>query len=1333
MRNLIPFLIAEEYIKGNTSGNFNAYSMFVDTSGFTAMTEKLMKGGIEGAEIIAKTINNIFTPALEVVYQNNGFITHFAGDAFSAVFPENTSQLIEVLSSAYANLEIFKENKNLQTKFGAFSISVKIGLSFGEVIWGIVNNDMQNTYYFKSTAIDNAAISEKNCNSNEIVFDSFIKNKLKKLSGIHYKKKTDAHYIITSLKELKFSDGILNVISKDIQSKFYPSLILEKKESGEFREVISCFISLEETDKLNSLISSILTLTYDYGGYFNRLSYGDKGAFILVFFGAPVKLEKEFIRACKFVLSVIELGNSFLKIGMTSGKVFAGFVGSSNRAEYTAQGSKVNLAARFMTRAEQGEILIDKDIYKLIDSSFKAEFKYSEKFKGFDEPIPVYKLIKENIKLEKRQHKGEMVGREIELQQIIKLIEEIRTGSSGGLLYIDGLPGMGKSILIEEVKNKIEHENYSWFDLQCDEVLRKSFNPVIFFLNNYFSQENKRDIKKNIFEDKLKKLIIKTDDPHIKTELIRTKSVIGALINLYWDNSLYENLNPKERYFNSLQALKYIILAESHHKPVILNFEDGHSIDNDSLKFLEVLTKHIINYPIIIISTCRFYDDGSIFSFNLTAEKEKNMPVNRIKLDYFDKNGTSFLIKKLLSTENINEKLSNLIFSESEGNPFYIEQIINYLTENNYIDDTYNLTVESIKIPSSINSIIIARIDRLKNELKDIVKAASILGREFQINILSQMLQNRELDSLLKQGETEKIWSSITKIKYIFKHTLIREAVYQMQLKDRLRKFHKIAAEVIENLYKKELENYYFDLAEHYSISGIEDKTILYLEKAGAFAEKNYLNEKALMYYERLAQHYKWIAKLTESGYKNNIVKIKQYLEVLNKIINLKSILGKWDSAKKELKIIKKCSELLNDNEIICGYYNTHGQLLSDSGNITKAKEYLDRALEIAEELGNDNLKVPIINNIGTCFYLIQDLDKAETYYREVLKYSTKIGNKLKIGQTIANLGIIYQYKRNYDRAEEYYSKALEIFKEVADKRIISITYGNLGNIFFNKNKYIKAIEYYMKNYRFRKKTGDASGCCSACINIGNTYKKMGKYQLAKKWLEKGIYFGEEIGDIKHLALAYGYMELLFKFLGEYDRALLFLKKSEIISSKMQNQTWLAIVRIERAEINLFINNLVVAYKSINIAISAITNANDLFYLSNALLIKAKILIKLDLLSQADKYAIKAYELSKKVNNSKVEIQSEVIIEKIKYNISNQNKTKTSAIEKIIIILNSVEEPEQQAYINFEIFQLLSTGDLENKFDKELYKKQAVDLYKDLINTHRRKDYIDSLEELNKY
>ncbi len=137
--------------------------------------------------------------------------------------------------------------------------------------------------------------------------------------------------------------------------------------------------------------------------------------------------------------------------------------------------------------------------------------------------------------------------------------------------------------------------------------------------------------------------------------------------------------------------------------------------------------------------------------------------------------------------------------------------------------------------------------------------------------------------------------------------------------------------------------------------------------------------------------------------------------------------------------------------------------------------------------------------------------------------------------------------------------------------------------------------------------------------------------------------------------------------------------------------------------------------------------------MSNAFLIKAKILIKLGLLSQADKYTRKAYLLSKKVNNSEVKIQSEVIIQKIKYNISDQKKVKTAAIEKIIKILNSVEEPEQQADINYEIFQLLKTNDLGNKFDIDLYKKQAADLYKDLIKIHKRKDYIDSLEELNNY
>lgn len=135
--------------------------MFVDTSGFTRMTQELMKNGQEGAELIAQAINEIFTPAVQIVYENYGFITHFAGDAFNAVFPGKVNCLSELFISAWKNQQSFAKIEHFRTKFGDYLISVKIGLGYGDINWKIIGQDNHYAYYYAGSAINQASESEK--------------------------------------------------------------------------------------------------------------------------------------------------------------------------------------------------------------------------------------------------------------------------------------------------------------------------------------------------------------------------------------------------------------------------------------------------------------------------------------------------------------------------------------------------------------------------------------------------------------------------------------------------------------------------------------------------------------------------------------------------------------------------------------------------------------------------------------------------------------------------------------------------------------------------------------------------------------------------------------------------------------------------------------------------------------------------------------------------------------------------------------------------------------------------------------------------------------------
>ena len=206
MNNLIPNFIIEQHKLKKEKGSFPAFTMFVDISGFTKLTETLMKHGKEGAEILTDVLNNLFNPMVENIYENQGMISTFAGDAFTGIFggtltaevsPEGyfgnktptrdaekgkkskENLLDSIIQSALFVNELFVKNKIVSTKFGNFEMGVKVGLSYGKVNWGILGEKGKHTYYFRGDAIDGCAKSEQNANKSDIVIDKSFFNKFK--------------------------------------------------------------------------------------------------------------------------------------------------------------------------------------------------------------------------------------------------------------------------------------------------------------------------------------------------------------------------------------------------------------------------------------------------------------------------------------------------------------------------------------------------------------------------------------------------------------------------------------------------------------------------------------------------------------------------------------------------------------------------------------------------------------------------------------------------------------------------------------------------------------------------------------------------------------------------------------------------------------------------------------------------------------------------------------------------------------------------------------------------------------------------------------------------
>lgn len=494
MSNLIPSFIIDKCQNDLFSGTFDASTMFIDISGFTPMTQELMKNGKEGAEILNDILTEVFTPVIDIVYEYGGFISSFEGDAFTAIFsPASPKQgKSHSVYAAEKIISLFKKLGHQETKFGAFSLTVKIGLSNGEVEWGIVGSDEHSTWYFRGEGIDGAVRAEKRCGKNEIFTDDFLRSSASPKPGIEYRLpgldpgSSGGNEKLDSIREA--TPHLFPPSVEGGRSKFFPESVLNFTGKGEFRDVCCAFVSFKELSnetELSTFAAKLLTETYNFGGYFEGLNFGDKGGNCLVIFGAPTAYENNIERAVDFV-NAIRSDYPDIRAGVTFGTVFAGLKGSKRRTIYGVIGDVVNLSARFMMKADWGEVWLDKSVQNHIKTLYKTKANKPISFKGFHGFMVNYALQE---KQEKRVSffAGDLVGRKRELIRLSRFLRPIRNGKFGVIVTVYGEPGVGKSRLIYELMRK---EGIRTFTMQCDSILKKSLNPFAYFLNEYFIQSN---------------------------------------------------------------------------------------------------------------------------------------------------------------------------------------------------------------------------------------------------------------------------------------------------------------------------------------------------------------------------------------------------------------------------------------------------------------------------------------------------------------------------------------------------------------------------------------------------------------------------------------------------------------------------------------------------------------------------------------------------------------------------------------------------------------------------------------------------------------------------
>lgn len=1165
MHQLVPHFILENYAAGIDSGNFSAAGLFVDITGFSTLTDSLMAYGQHGAEVLADVMCSAFEPLIRTVYERGGFIGVFAGDAFTALFPLDGDQQAAAWNALAAAQDIqdsIRDRESALTPYGELKLSARVGLALGEVNWGIISaqDGGRGAYYFQGNAIEACAEAEHHAKSGEILLD---KNTKVLLNVLIETEEVDSFYRISTIKAPLPPTQPYTPTEPDagLQGHFFPLELVNQTISGEFRQIVNLFIMLPTVRtevQLRIFMQTLFELQERYGGLLNRLDFGDKGSNLLLFWGVPAAYENDIQRALDFTLELQMQTSIPINAGITYQIAHAGFIGSALREEYTCYGRGINLAARFMTAAPRGEIWADEQVAKAAERWFEIDFEGARQFKGFQDKQRIY-VILERKEEAAPFFKGELVGRRMELSRLAEFITPLKKGKFAGLLVVWGEPGIGKSRLLYEFLSDPEWdipEKYQVFIAQTDEIVREPFNPFSHWLRTYFgvSAGQAESRNKRSFNRKLDGLIAELEDRDLADELDRTRSCFGALVGLEWPDSLYQQLDAQGRYDNTFIALSALLQAESFRKPVILFLEDAHWLDADSKVFLTYLARRLTSderksYPIAILTTARSERDGVL----------DGLPVNQqIDLGGISPNDLGKLAETQLGGR-ASPGLLELVRSWAEGNPFFAEQILGYLQEENLLlssgaDWDFKGEQKKTFIPENLNALLVARLDRLPPEVRKVVQTASVLGREFEVRLLALMLpKDPVLPAKIQGAVNASIWLIPDELHCIFKHGMLREAAYNMQVHSRRKALHSMVVDALEHLSQNsheageygETTPHFAELAYHAEQAGLTQKACEYLQKAASIALEAYQNSQALDYCSRALilssdpgiRYQMLLARESIYNLSGQREAQKEDLETLSNLVEaLKNstpsmeqtrqeavVTGRWANYAvrtgdytKAIQSAGRAVDLAasaSDPRASLDAWVTWAEACRLQGDSDEGLRIAEKGIDLARQTGNLQSEAGLLNLSGIIFLDQGRSSEARTYLELGLSISDKVGDRRSKARSLNNLGNLAGTQGSYAAAAAYYQDALKIAREIGDRRGEGLVSGNLGWIAWNMGDFSAARFYAEQNLRIAREIGDHQLQIYSMIILSSLSIIAGDAKAAQAFAERSLELSRGTGD----------------------------------------------------------------------------------------------------------------------------------------------------------------------------------------------------------------------------
>jgi len=879
----------------------------------------------------------------------------------------------------------------------------------------------------------------------------------------------------TPLKELSFDekiDKIQRYLPKGLAEK-----ILAQKDriEGERKQVTVMFCDMEGFTALSEKIGpeeaySIMDQVYeilihkvhDYEGTVNEMT----GDGIMALFGAPIAIEDASQRAIRSSLAIhremAKISNQLkkmkkdipalkMRIGIHTGLVVVGTVGNNLRVEFKAVGDTVNLASRVESLADPGATYVTEDTFKLTEGFFRFEALGEKRIKGKEKAVQVYRAIAPSTRRTRFDVSAErgltpFVGREREFELLLDGFERAK-GGRGQAFSIVAEAGLGKSRLLYEFRKAVANEDVLFLEGRCLSYSGGvAYYPVVDAVKASFDiREDDGDFE---IRNKVKKgmKILGIDEATNLPYLLDLFSVKDSGIEKI-------PMSPEARKNRMIEVIKLITLKGSEIRPLILAYEDLHWADKSSEEVLKYILDSIPGAKILMIFTYRpeFVHTWGGKSYH-----------NQLNLNRLSNRESLSMVSSLLETENIDSNLEELILEKTEGIPFFIEEFTRSLddlkiVEN--IDNTCHLIkdIHDLAIPSTIQDIIMARIDTLPEGTKSLLQIISIVGREFKYDLIKRVTGFAEQEllaqlSVLKDSELLYERGIYPQSTYIFKHALTQEVAYNSLLLKRRKEIHEKIGEAIECLYPDRLAEQYELLAYHYGHSASNDKAVQYLVLANQKAIRINAMQQAKAHFDEAMGHLDALPESEENRQRRIALLVNQeeVFLLLFKTLEYYELLSRYESMARGL----------DDQALLGAFYGRLGHCAWSSGQFDKGINTLTKAAELCEAAGNIEDAGFAYAWLGWNHLYRGHYDQVLAAKEELLRMMERRFNPHWYVRGLCGASRAYIYLGRWSQAVEEAEEALKVAEESSDKSLVVYAAWTLSMAYIWKGELGRAAEY---------------------------------------------------------------------------------------------------------------------------------------------------------------------------------------------------------------------------------------------------------------------------------